>query len=481
MQNNPMSKEEFKTQKEAVLNGFQISAKPTIKSISALFFSGLISTFGIYSILLSMDIKDNALYKAIGIFIIILIVADTFKRGALANYLNSVTRNNILGNVKTRKMQLVISGLALSFMLVFDVVGSISTANYTEQSYQDFRATNSKEFELLEQKAKQGKETNSNYTLELKIWNELKSEEIARCATRNRTQKYRNICLDKWKATHAIPVNPKADTTVNVSDFKELKTESNEDFLSSYMFYIIFFLAMALTMLLQYTTLSEILEKHEDIDETLTPEVIGILQDRISELETNMIQHETKRNELISDSDREEKTHKRQFEKLGKAIKLLGISKAVDARGKTVQRVANNTYVPKEESKAGFVDFSFNTNDNNQTVNQTVNQSVKPKEETKGQKVDNEATVNQTVITEPLTEWLDIKKFTNEELKLIDILWDKGNVKANDSLTIRRDILKVIGDTKVNTTLLRDLYKKLIGLDYIYKRVGYFAKVNYSA
>jgi len=363
MQNNPMTKEEFKTQKEAVLNGFQISSKPTIKSISALFFSGLISTFGIYSILLSMNIEGNNLYKAIGIFILILIVADTFKRGALANFLNSVTRNNILGNVKTRKMQLVISGLALSFMLVFDVVGSISTANYTEQSYRDFRATNSKEFELLEQKAQQGKDTNSNYTLELKIWNELKSEEIARCATRNRTDKYRNICLDKWKAKHAMPVNPKADTTVNVSDFKELKTETNEDFLSSYMFYIIFFLAMALTMLLQYTTLSEILERHEDIDETLTPEVIGILQDRISELETNMIQHETKRNELISDSDREEKHHKRKFEKLGKAIKLLGINKAVEARGETVKRVANNSSFPTTTKKAGFVDFSFNQQD----------------------------------------------------------------------------------------------------------------------
>ena len=356
-----ITRDEFNTQKEAVLSGFQISSRPTLKSISALFFSGLISTFGIYSILLSMKIEGNNLYKAIGIFIIILIVADTFKRGALANYLNSVTRNNILGNVKTRKMQLIISGLALSFMLVFDVVGSVSTANYTEQSYQDFRATNSKEFELLESKAEQGKSTNSNYTLELTTWKESKSEEVTRCATRNITQKYRTICLDKWKEKNPMPVNPKADTTVNISDFKELKSESNEDFLSNYMFYIIFFLAMALTMLLQYTTLSEILESHEDIRETLTPEVVGILQDRISELETNMIMHETERNELISDSDREEKTHKRQFEKLGKAIQLLGISKAVDARGDTVQRIANNHYVPQQESKAGYVKNPFSS------------------------------------------------------------------------------------------------------------------------
>ena len=86
--------------------------------------------------------------------------------------------------------------------------------------------------------------------------------------------------------------------------------------------------------------------------------------------------------------------------------------------------------------------------------------------------------LNQTVITEPLTVRLDSKLFTNEELKLINILWDNGNIKTNDSLVTRREVLKVIGDTKVNTTLLRDLYKKLLGLDYIYKRVGYFAKVE---
>ena len=381
MQNNPMTKEEFKTQKEAVLNGFQISSKPTIKSISALFFSGLISTFGIYSILLSMNIEGNNLYKAIGIFILILIVADTFKRGALANYLNSVTRNNILGNVKTRKMQLVISGLALSFMFVFDIVGSVSTANYTEQSYQDFRATNSKEFELLKDNAQNDKSALTIYSQELTTWTQEKADAKITCNEKWKgwKAKYKAKCKEEWNANNPKPTKPSSNGSVSVNDYRDVKSENNDDFLSSYMFYIILFLSLSLTMLLQYTTLSEILERHEDIDETLTPEVIGILQDRISELETNMIQHETKRNELISDSDREEKHHKRKFEKLGKAIKLLGINKAVEARGETVKRVANNSSFPTTTKKAGFVDFSFNQQDevneyreNQESVNNAV-------------------------------------------------------------------------------------------------------------
>jgi hypothetical protein len=284
--------------------------------------------------------------------------------------------------------------------------------------------------------------------------------------------------------------------------------------------------------------------------------VIGILQDRLKELETNMVQHETKRNELISDGDKEEKKLNRDFEKRGKAISLLALGKAVDARGETVKRIANNEAMPMTTKKAGFVDVSFSSNQqkeneelrspffkeneealindikysnlgedmdlkesfiinlselldkytnqgfiekiegkiyrtnkpfnesvSNQTVkpnsyNQSVNRTVKPNEQNKQEKEPKEATVNQTVITERLTDKLDSSLFTNEELKLITILWDNGNVKTNDSLVTRKEVLTIIGDTKVNTTLLRDLYKKLLQLKYIYKRVGYFAKVE---
>jgi hypothetical protein len=81
-------------------------------------------------------------------------------------------------------------------------------------------------------------------------------------------------------------------------------------------------------------------------------------------------------------------------------------------------------------------------------------------------------------LTKRLTDRLDKGLFTDVELELITILWDGNNVKAHDSLVTRKEVLKVIGDTKINTNLLRDLYKKLLEHDYIYKRVGYFAKVG---
>jgi len=454
MTQQPITRDEFNTQKEAVLSGFQISSKPTIKSISALFFSGLISTFGIYSILLSMDIKDNALYKAIGIFIVILIVADTFKRGALANYLNSVTRKKILETVKTRKMQLVISLLALSFMFVFDVVGSVSTANYTEQSYQDFRATNSKEFQLMEAKAKSGSDATALYMQLKNSYDQSESKAQTACNNKWRVPKYRTKngqCMEAWYSTHSEPKLNEISTsnTVNVDDYKSLKKESNEDFLSNYMFYIILFLSLALTMLLQYTTLSEILEKHEDIDETLTPEVVGILQDRISELETNMIMHETERNELISDSDREEKNHKRKFEKLGKAIQLLGISKAVDARGETVQRIANNNSFPLGNQKAGFV--------KNPLYREPQEQNQEPQPQT---------------LTESL---LFDELFLEERGKESDKM--KG---ANEKLNPKSKVINTSKRKEVE--LLSKVYKMMVksGVAELRGNKGYYSLMDYS-
>ncbi len=368
-----MTQNEFKKFREDILKGFQIPSTPTIKSLLGLFFSGLISVYGIYSILLSLGIEGNTMYKAIGVFVLILIVADTFKRGALARFYNSQIRNVIVG-AKVLKMQLVVSALALAFMVVFDIVGSFSTANYVEAKYQEFQATDSKEFELLESNAKIGQADTSLYSQELTIWQNDKKEGYQTCVEKWKgwKSKYKATCKEEWDSDNPKPIKPNSNGSVSVEDYKSVKDNANGDFLSEYIFYIILFLSLALTMLLQYTTISEIDNNKDDIDQSLTSMVIGILQDRLKELETNMIQHETQRNELLSDADKEEKKLGRDFETRGKAIALLGLGKAVDARGKTVHRIANNEYVNTDEAKAGFVVTPFSEEEEKKTTKEEL-------------------------------------------------------------------------------------------------------------
>jgi len=237
-----MTQNEFKKFREDILKGFQLTSTPTIKSISALFFSGLISTYGIYSILLSVGIEGNTMYKAIGIFILILIVADTFKRGALVKYYNSTLRSVIVG-AKVLKMQLVVSILALAFMTVFDVVGSFSTANYVEAKYQEFQATNSKEFELLETNAKNGQSALTIYSQELTTWQNDKRDGYQVCNEKWKgwKAKYKAKCKEEWNTANPKPIKPTQKGSVSVADYKSVKDGANDDFLSEYIFYIILF------------------------------------------------------------------------------------------------------------------------------------------------------------------------------------------------------------------------------------------------
>lgn len=350
---------EVQKHRDNILADYQIKFTPTIKSTLALIFSGLISTFGIYSIIQGMINKDK-LQIALGVFVIVLAVADTVKRASLAKYYNSIIRKDITQNGKVLKMNLFIAFLALMFMVVFDFVGSFATAEYVKNKYSESRTTDSKEYELLEANAENGKSEIGLYKIELATYQKDKADAYVTCAEKWKgwKSKYKADCKTEWESNNPKPLKPNLSTTVSIADYSDLKNIANDDFLSRNIFNIVLFLSLVLTIILQYTTVSEIKDNFDDIKETLTPMVLGILQDRLSELETNMIEHETLRNAVISDSDKVEKTEQRKFEKLGKAIGLMTLSKAVESRGRTVQRIANNTY-KNTEMKAGFVDVSL--------------------------------------------------------------------------------------------------------------------------
>jgi hypothetical protein len=450
-------------------------------------------------------------------------VADTFKRGALSNYYNSQIRNLIIG-AKVLKMQLIVSLLALSFMTVFDIVGSFSTANYVEAKYQEFQATNSKEFELLESNAKNGQSELAIYSQELAVWQQDKKLAYQACNEKYKRWKahYKADCKEEWDndPKNAKPKRPTTSGSVSVSDYKSVKEDTNSDFLSEYIFYIILFLSLALTMLLQYTTISEIQNNKDEIDQSLTSMVIGILQDRLSELETNMVQHETKRNELISDGDKEEKRLGREFEKMGKGISLLSMGKAVDARGQTVKRIANNEAMPTTSKKAGFVDVSFSPNQRNESkgknfkdgltwigfANETTaielirNGITNVLSATKHIDANNDNSIYYTIdkfwfysVVQDKFNLQDLQNDINNLLKesnndpfdgnntefLIRRLWNDGKIKANKKLTPKAKVINI--KKRKEVTKIGDLYRILLEVKAVETKSansGYYSLVD---
>jgi len=101
-------------------------------------------------------------------------------------------------------------------------------------------------------------------------------------------------------------------------------------------------------------------------------------------------------------------------------------------------------------------------------------------------RAENDQPLNDSVITDrketkPLNDSvkrIDLKGYSNDDLKLIDLLWKYSTVKRNEQLETRDNVLKIIGDNKNNTLRLRNLYKKLLADKYIYKKVSYFSDVD---
>ena len=214
----------------------------------------------------------------------------------------------------------------------------------------------------------------------------------------------------------------------------------------------------------------------------LTPEIIDELTDRMELMNAEKINKISMSTQAQKQKLEEKNIIDVEIEKETYNIVIAKRAKALMRKQEIPQKIMNNSEI-MESKKAGFIfnplqSVNHSVKPKEESNNQSVNRTVKPNQEKEQPKESHNQTVNRTVITEPLTDRLESSHFTKEELKLITILWDNSNVKTNDSLVTRKEVLKVIGDTKVNTTLLRDLYKKLIGLDYIYKRVGYFAKVE---
>ena len=351
--------------KNKILEDYLISSSHDLKSVGGLVVSGIISTFGVYSLINPFftdgEVTNTAtLNTALIAFIIVLIIFDSVKRGAFTKFFNSLLKKKIIES-KVKKGYLIIAVFATVFMIGLDTLGSWSTAEKGANLYSQFKTNGSTEYQILKQNAESGKATANNYSLELSAWKESKAEAITTCTQKWKgwKAKYKAKCKEDWNNANPMP---KQTTTgqIKIEDYKSIK-EDNQSFLDKYLFTILFILLSLMTLLMQYLTIAKIYDDYNDIEEGLTFDRIEFINDTIQEHETILAEHEQKTAELLANSQREKKDKDRKFQEIGEAIAITHKVKRNDTRAETVKRIANNTYVPKEESKAGMVNvFSSN-------------------------------------------------------------------------------------------------------------------------
>ena len=588
--------------KDNILSTHLINGSHDFKSVGGLLVSGIVSTFGVYSLILPFFtdkgvVNSSSLTMTLIAFVVLLIIVDTIKRGSLTKYFNSLLKRKIL-KTSSKKGYLVVSIFTLLFMVLLDSLGAYATAEKGANLYSQFKTNSSTEYQILQQNAESGKAIANNYILELNAWRESKKEAHNNCIDewKGWKAKYKAKCKREWNNANPMPKQT-TDGQIKIDDYKSIKND-NHGFLDQWLFTILFVLLGGITLLMQYLTIAKIHDDKNDIEDSLTDDRIEFIKDDISEHEAIQAEHEQAVAKVIVDSTKRQKGLDKDFKEVGEAIAITHKQKRNETRAKTVMRIANNDYVPHEKSKAGYVsnpfankpnksnDLTFSdllrlshpiyknkgtpkvikqlsknkndgyslqtpysgegtiklsledlhkwikteqfivSNDNGslyfgsydmkpfnkwvtsifgtehlleeENKTQSVKRSHKqPLNETKkteplnGEQENtslNKQPLNESVITdrketEPLNgvvKRMDLKNYSHGDLELIDLLWKQSTVKRNDQLETRDNIIKVIGDNKNNTLRLRNLYKKLLADEYIYKRVGYFAKVELS-
>ncbi len=338
----------------------------------------------------------------------------------------------------------------------------------------------SEEYKIEKAKAQSGANEAKAYQEQLRAWRKAKSEHYAQCNQAWRVPKYRTRnqqCKDKFSEPRPTEIK-NSSGVIAVSTYEAMESKAKEE-VAGYrkMFFWVF---LGFSILLNYFAMATLFNQYRRKRKELTPEIIDELTDRMELMNAEKINKISMSTKAQKQKLEEKNIIDVEIEKETYNIVIAKRAKALTRKKEIPLKIMNNESI-MEQQKAGFAHNPFYKD--NQSVkpngyNQTVNHSVKPKEEKEPIKQTPNQSVNQTVITEQLTERFNQSLFTKEELKLITILWGNGKVKPHDALVTRKEVLETIGDTKVNTTLLRNLYKKLLEYNYIYKRVGYFAKVE---
>jgi hypothetical protein len=468
--------------KDTTANFTEIEVKRGIGSYFPIAVSLGITLYGFY-LFLQTIIIDNpfAIYATVAFLGVVIIYIESHRANLLAEYLSAKLKKRVRDSVAIPYIGFVMAFAVTGVFVALDTWGALQGADSVERMLIEGIVKHSEQYKIEEAKAKSGVNEAKEYQQQLREWREAKNTHYQGCNDAWRVPTYRTKnqqCKDKFTEVKPVAVTG-GSGVIPIATYEAMEAKAKADIEGYRVFFFWGFLAFSI--LLNYFAVSSFFTQYRKKRNNLNDDVVAELNNQLMALEALEIKKLQKQTEVKKETQEKKDFIDVELEKAGEYVSIAKRSTTLNNRRLLVNKIANKEdYTDMQDSKAGFVlnPFGDESNNNHSVKPNGYNQTVKPKEEKEAKNSNNDSSVNQTVITERLTDRLDSSLFTDVELELITILWDGNNVKAHDSLVTRKEVLKVIGDTKINTNLLRDLYKKLLKHDYIYKRVGYFAKVE---
>jgi len=256
--------------------------------LTVLTISGIVSISSTMMMVEKFNISsEKTLYIAIS-GIILLILLDYVKRLFFSNYVNSEIEEPIT-EIKKSKLSLVMLFLTVTAVLMIDLMGSYSTAIMVEQQMQKSSITDSLDYEIM-QKNKDNEAINMSteaYQKAHNEWKKAKAENKADCKQDWKGKKWRTkrgICINSFKEKEPKKEDFKQSATINKDDITKIKNKNSNLFIK-YVFYFVFGIIGLILGVMNYLTLSEMVQNRRDILVLLTDTRVSIIKGFISKLQ----------------------------------------------------------------------------------------------------------------------------------------------------------------------------------------------------
>jgi len=431
----------------------EIEVNRGLGSYFPIFISLGITLYGMYLFLSTITTNENITYGTLGFIGAVILFIENHRTESLGDFLTSKLTKEIHEETKISHFALLISAIITILFISLDLFGAYQSSDKIERLLIEGIVTNSKEYKLLDDKAKSGVEANTIYNNRLASYNRAKREHYKSCDDSWQIRRYRTKnteCKEKFRQTPPTQSSIKVSNTVSTNDYKRLKDNAKTT-INGYkdLFFYVFF---GFSVLLNYFAVSTLINQFRYKMRELTEDVSQELRNRWELL------HNEKLNKLKESTRiQQEKTHEKSIidvaiEELYYDIKLAKNYKALSGMQRVPVAITNGESKSTNKSnRGGFVN-----------LNKIVKNEVVPVQS------DNVQSDGK----------FDITLFDADEKKLISLLY-RDVTTVNTLLAPRSKLKEELGNSRAITTAITQLYKKLVELDYVeFKRgVGYITKV----
>ena len=456
-----------------------IEVQRGIGSYFPIFVSLGITLYGFFLFLQTIVDSEYVIYGTLAFLGVLLVYIEHHRANLIADFLGSTLEKLVNSLATIPKIGLAV-GMAITVLFVaLDTWGALQSADSIERMLVNGIVKHSEQYKIEEAKAQSGANEAKIYQEQLTAWRKAKSEHYRQCNQSWRVPKYRTKnqqCKDKFS-------EPRPTETISnggviaVSTYTALEAKAKEA-VNGYrkMFFWVF---LGFSILLNYFAMATLFNQYRKKRKELTPEIIDELTDRMELMNAEKINKISMSTKAQKQKLEEKNIIDVEIEKETYNIVIAKRAKALTRKREIPLKIMNNENI-MQNKKAGFIFNPFNESVNDEAVKRNRYNGANKKTPQNDQPL-NETVITDKEVNEPLNgvvKRIDLKNYSHDEKELINLLWKQSTVKRNEQLETRDNVLKIIGDNKNNTLKLRNLYKKLLEHKYIYKRVGYFAKVE---